>query len=359
MKLALTADWLYTFGGAEHVLSEFLQIWPDAPIFTTVSRKSTLGPLRDADIRVSHLQKYYKLMKRHEPLLPWMPNAMELHDLSAYDTILSSSHAVGKGIVPPSSARHICYCHTPMRYAWEMEKQYLEDFRIPNFLKKRVKRALMNLRRWDLTTAKRVDQFLANSKTTQERIERIYNREAIVVPPPVNDRYFQTTSAEKKDFYFAVGRLVPYKRFDILIETANREKFPLVIAGTGQEEKKLKSLAGPTVTFAGAISDEELAKNYRDARAVLFSAFEDAGIVPVEAQASGTPVIAFKKGGAVEVIQEGITGMFFERQSVHSLAGAIKEFEKMSWDSELIRNHASQFSSEKFKATINGIVTAA
>ncbi|MFA7682048.1 MAG: glycosyltransferase [Candidatus Peribacteraceae bacterium] len=359
MKIALTADWLPVFAGAEHVIAEFHALWPQAPLYTAIANHGHLGPLDRADIHTSTLQQWYRLLgKHHRPLLPLMPRALERFDLSEYDVILSSSHAVGKGIIPPSSARHICYCHTPMRYAWEMEEEYLRDSRIPHFLWKRIRTYLRQLRRWDMTSAMRVDTFIANSRSVAERIQRIYNRESVVIHPPVADRFFSASLEQKKSDapFLAVGRMVPYKRFDLLIECANAHQIALTIAGTGPEEERLRRMAGPTVKFLGFVPDEELCPLYAGARAVLFPPEEDAGIVPLEAQACGTPVIALGKGGALETVIEGGTGVFFEEQTVASLKDAIDRFATVSFDSRTIRDHAKQFSSEKFRKHILQVV---
>ena len=359
MRIALTADWLPVFGGAEHVIAEFLQLWPDAPLYTTVAKRGALGPLDSADIHVSTLQKWYTLLGKHEPLLPWMPRAMERMDLRGYDVILSSSHAVGKGIIPPSNATHVCYCHTPMRYAWEMEEQYLSDFGVPGFLKPTIRKRLKTVRRWDLTTAKRVDVFVANSSTTQERIKRIYNRESTVLPPPVSSHFSEAPLPEagRGDYYFAIGRLVPYKRFDLLIDVANALQLPLKIAGTGKEREALRKKAGPTIELLGFVPDSQLSDLYRNAKALLFPQFEDAGVVPLEAQASGTPVIAYGKGGALDTVKDGETGLFFAEQSVESLKDALQRFEGMRFDPAVIREHTRQYSSERFREEILRIVT--
>jgi len=358
MQLAIVADWLTVFGGAEHAIAEFHRLWPQAPIFTTVTRRSRLGPLTDANIRTTPLQAWYRLLRHHQLLLPWMPRAVEDMDLRGFDVILSSSHAIAKGVIPPPTATHICYCHTPMRYAWEMEEEYLEDFRVPRFLRPTIRRQLKTLRRWDLQTAKRVDTFIANSTTTQERIARIYARESTVIPPPVDDHFFTTPlrrHEERKDF-LAVGRLVPYKKFDLLIAVANRLQLPLTIVGRGQEEKRLRSLAGPTVTFRGFVPDAELSTLYAEARALLFPQEEDAGIVPLEAQACGTPVIAYGAGGALDSIRDGVTGLFFTEQTEASLTNAIRRFETMHFDSSTIREHARQFTASRFRERIAEIV---
>ncbi|OIO53143.1 hypothetical protein AUJ46_05785 [Candidatus Peregrinibacteria bacterium CG1_02_54_53] len=354
MKLALIADWLPTFGGAEHVIAEFHTLWPKAPIFTTVARHGRLGPLDQADIRVSHLQRWYRLLGRHEVLLPWMPRVIEAIDLRAFDVVVSSSHAVAKGIIPPPSAVHVCYCHTPMRYAWEMEEEYLHDFRVPALLRRPVKRMLKRIRRWDLTTAKRVDHFIANSTTTQERISRVYGRESTVIPPPVGEHFFEqplAATADRKGL-LAIGRLVPYKRFDLLIEAANALKLSLTIAGTGSDFARLKTLAGPTVTMLGYVADADLPDLYGHAHALLLPQIEDAGVVPLEAQACGTPMIALRRGGVLDTVKENATGIFFEEQSVPALHGALERFEHATFDHDAIREHARQFSSSRFKEKI-------
>lgn len=357
MRLALVADWLPTFGGAEHVVASLGKIWPDAPLFTTVAKADAVAAVGIADVRTSKLQTAYRIIGNHQILLPWMPRAIEAIDLTGFDVVLSSSHAVGKGVIVPSSAVHICYCHTPMRYAWEMEDQYLDDFHLRGFLRKSVKKQLKHLRRWDLSTAKRVDVFIANSSETQERIARIYGRDSTIVSPPVDDRFFASPLQKNSDGSFlALGRLVPYKRFDLLIELANQLQIPLTIAGTGQDEARLKSLAGPTVQFLGFVSDDQLPSLYASSKALLFPQYEDAGIVPLEAQACGTPVIAYAKGGVMDTVVNGVTGIFAANQTVDDFAKAIETFGRKAWDHEVIRNHARQFSEQKFQIKMKEIV---
>ncbi len=217
---------------------------------------------------------------------------------------------------------------------------------------------LSRLRRWDLSTAKRVDSFIANSRETQERIERIYGRTSVVVNPPVNDRFFRAplTPRQQRKGYLALGRLVPYKRFDLLVEWANATGSDLIIAGRGQEEKRLKAMAGSTVRFAGFVHDADLPKLYGGAKTLLFPTHEDAGIVPLEAQASGTPVIAFGRGGARDSVEDGVSGTFFDEQSVASLADAVRKSEAMAFDPDVVRRHAERFSSARFRETVSTIV---
>jgi glycosyltransferase involved in cell wall biosynthesis len=371
MRLAIAADWLTTQGGAEQVIHELTRLYPDAPLFATVARNDFFPPSAGKTVKTSWLQRLYGILPKHQALLQRMPRAAEDLDLRGYDVVLSSSHAVGKGVVPPSTAVHVCYCHTPMRYAWEMEDDYLRDFRVPKFLHKPIKRRLRDIRRWDLSTAKRVDVFLANSTTTQERIARTYARESVVIPPPVADRFFQVslkvTSHESRameisspqdsrfktqSYFFAAGRFVPYKRFDLLIQLANKLKLPLKIAGKGQEGERLKAMAGPTVEFLGFVPDADLPKLFAEADAFFFPQFEDAGIVLLEAQACGTPGIAYGRGGALDAMVDGKTGVFFQEQTVESLKAAVERFKSLHWDREAIRTHAKPFSNYGFRERI-------
>lgn len=358
MRLAIVADWLPTFGGAEHVIAALHRIWPHAPLYTSVYNADRLRVLANADVRpVPWLQRLYRLLGRHQWLLPLLPRAVEDIDLSPYNVVLSSSHAVGKGVVPPSSAVHVCYCHTPMRYAWEMEAEYLQDFRLRGWLKKKVQQQLKRLRRWDLSTARRVDVFIANSCETQARIRRMYGRDSVVLSPPVDEIFFSAPlGASTPAYYLAVGRLVPYKRFDLLIQLANEQQLPLWIGGTGHDEARLRSLAGPSVRFLGYVPDAELPALYAGAAAVFFPQVEDAGIVPLEAQASGTPLIAYAKGGILNVVQDGRTGVLVPEQTVPAFAHAVQQLRADRWDRGAIREHARQFSEERFRQRLRDIV---
>jgi glycosyltransferase involved in cell wall biosynthesis len=362
MKLAIAADWLTTPGGAEQVIHEFTLLYPDAPLFATVARDDFFPEARQKIVRRSWLQSLYRLVPKHQALLAWMPRAVEDLDVRGYDVILSSSHAVGKGIVPSPSALHVCYCHTPMRYAWEMENEYLRDFRVPQFLYKPIKRRLRDMRRWDLTTAKRTDLFFANSTTTQERIARTYARDSIVIPPPVADRFFETalrTQAPAKPYFIAAGRFVPYKRFDLLIELANKTGITLKIAGKGQEEARLKAMAGPTVEFLGFVPDSELPSLLANAEGCFFPQFEDAGLILLEAMACGTPGIAYKAGGALDAVREGETGTFCDAQTVESLEEAMTRFRTISWNREHIRELTRPFSRQAFRERIKSEIEKA
>ncbi len=361
MNLAIVADWLPTYGGAEHVVAALSALWPDAPIFTTVASPESLPEsLRRADIRTSPLQRVYCILGRHQWLLPWMPRTVEQMDFTGFSVVLSSSHAVAKGILPPGNSVHVCYCHTPMRYAWEMEEEYLKDFRIKGLLRRRVRSELKRIRRWDLTTARRVDHFIANSSETQARIRRIYGRDSVIIPPPVDDRFFQIPLAERRGEYFlALGRLVPYKRFDLLIDVANSLKLPLKIVGKGSEESRLRSIAGPTVDIVGYADERDLPMLYAGASALFSPQIEDAGIVPMEAQACGTPIIALAQGGIVDIVTDGVTGILAEKQSVESFVNAVKKFQTTPWDHAQIRERARNFHIDVFKNRMRNEVTLA
>jgi glycosyltransferase involved in cell wall biosynthesis len=371
MKLAIAADWLTTPGGAEQVIHEFTLLYPDAPLLTTVARDDFFPKERRKTVRRSWLQALYAIVPKHQALLPWLPRAMEDLDTRGFDVVLSSSHAVGKGVIPSPSTLHVCYCHTPMRYAWEMEDEYLRDFGVPQFLRTYAKRTLRDLRRWDLTTAKRTDVFFANSTTTQERIARTYRRESIVIPPPVGDRFFEVPltrpsgtlsrrdgrgtasgASQGEGYFLAVGRFVPYKRFDLVIALANKLGLPLKIAGRGQEEASLKAMAGSTVEFLGFVPDSELPGLFAHAEAVFFPQFEDAGLVLLEGLACGTPAIAYNAGGARDAVKPGETGVFFDTQTVESMEAAMEAFKKVSWDRAKIRELTRPFSRAAFRERI-------
>ena len=356
MKLAITTDWLVTLGGAERVIEEMHELWPEAPLFTTVKGPGCPPVLQD-NVRTSPLQKWHMLIRNHRILIPFMPKAVESWDLRGFDVVLSSSHAVAKGCIPQGGARHICYCHTPMRYAWEMEDEYLDDFKVRGPLRALARRELTKMRKWDLTTARRVDQFIANSREVANRIKKIYGRDSIVLSPPVGDHFFEVPLTRERGGYFLMtGRLVPYKKSSLMIELVNEHRLPLKIVGKGPEEDRLKKMAGPTIEFLGRVTDEELQELYRKAEATIFPVHEDAGIVPLESQACGTPVIALRKGGALDTVVDGGTGIFFDEQTTDSLAHALQKFRMARFDPEKIREHTRKFSSERFKEKLREIV---
>lgn len=356
MKIALVHDWLPTMGGAERVLSDFVELYPEAPVYTLICNHSKMEePLKSANIITSYLQKK-KECTNHRKLFPFMPTAIESFDLTEYDLVLSSSSSVAKGVITHPDALHICYCHSPMRYAWEFSYEYAGKMSGKGRLvRKLLSYFLTWIRVWDYSSAARVDYFIANSENVAKRIRKHYRRDAVVIPPPVRCKLFNI-SQEDGDFFLCVSRFQEYKRVDIAIEACNRLGLKLKVVGSGPEYKKLKAMAGPTVELLGRISDEEVKELYGKCRGFLFPGEEDFGITPLEAMASGRPVIAFGKGGALETVVEGKTGTFFYEQTADSLVEALKRFETMKFDKQELRRHAEGFDEEVFKARIKAFV---
>jgi glycosyltransferase involved in cell wall biosynthesis len=290
--------------------------------------------------------------------LPFLPFAVERLDLRQFDFVLSVSHCVAKGVVCDPGTPHVCYCLTPMRYAWDMYKEYFGPGRIHPLMRPLVASAAANLRRWDAGTNHRVEHFVAISRTVAERIRRHYGRQSEIIYPPVETSYFNLGSraATGEEFYLVVSALVPYKRVDVAIRCYNRLRRRLVIVGTGPQERELKQLAGPTVEFVGWRSQEELRGYYQSCTALIFPGIEDFGIVPLEAQACGTPVIAYRAGGATETIVDGQTGCFFDEQTPEALAGAVAAFDPSRYDPQTLRAHALRFDEAVFAERITGVV---
>ncbi len=350
-KIAIIADWLTNYGGAESVVSAFHDLFPAAPIYTTLYKPKAMRELGQLDVRVSWLQ--HIPFGRHQWLLGQMPVAVEMMNLDEYDIVLSSCHSVSKGVITKPSTLHLSYCHTPMRYAWENWDFESRLKKFPPLLHPLIRRQIKKIRKWDYCAAQRVDDFIANSTYIAGKIKEHYGRDSTVIYPPVRTDRFRPAPNPKGDYYFSVGRLIPYKRFDLLVETFNKLGLPLKIAGTGPEYKKLKAMAKPNVELLGHLEQKDLAELYAHGRALLFPQVEDAGIVPLEAMAAGRPVIALNHGGSLDTMQEGITGVLFNEQTVESLTEAIRKFESMSFNPARIRSHAMQFGTEVFKKKIN------
>jgi glycosyltransferase involved in cell wall biosynthesis len=359
MKVAIVHDYLNQMGGAERVVMAFHDIFPEAPIYTSIYDPERVDPaFRTMDIRTSFMQKLPLVTKHHQPYLPLYPFAMEALDLRGYDLVLSSSSAFGKGVITKPGTLHICYCHTPMRWCWNYE-EYVEREQLGKVARCVLPFLITGLRVWDQTSAMRVDDFIANSPVIAERIKKYYRREAVVIPPPVEASRFPATPAtEIEDYFLALGRFVPYKRFDLAIEACNRLQLPLVIIGKGRDEERLKRMAGPTIRFLGRLSDEEVIHYYRHCRAFLFPGDEDFGITPLEAQAAGRPVIAYGAGGALASVVDGVTGLFFREQTVESLVEVLATFNERNFASEAIRNHALEFDTPRFQRRIMQFIEA-
>jgi len=340
-KVAIVAEWLTSRGGAERVVKTLLEIFPKADLYTTVFNQNVFPELKNRHPKTSFLQKIPFCRKRHQSLPPLLLSAIKSLDLKNHDLIITSSSSIGKGIKKPKGAIHICYCHTPMRYVWQPEiDNRLIKFPFGKYF-------INYLKKWDLNTNSSVDFFLCNSKYTQERIKKFYQRDAEVIYPPVEIKKNPQRQI-KKDYYLCISRLVPYKRIDLAIRAANRLKKKLIICGNGPERKKLQSIAGKTIKFAGEVSESQKNKYLSEARALIFPTEEDFGIVPIEAMSFGTPVIAYNKGGAQESVINYKTGILFKKQSVSALTEAIKEFEKLTFDPKAIRRHSLKFSKDIF-----------
>ena len=357
MKIALIHDWLIGLAGGEKVLEALIELY-DGPIYTLFKDQKVIdeSPFAKSEIHTSFLQRVPHIEKRYRNLFPFYPKAIESLDLSAYDLIFSSSHAVAKGVKKRKDQLHICYCFTPVRYAWD-----LSDFHFSHL--NPIKRAfasplLKNLRNWDLKSSERVDHFVAISNYIAQRIKANYGREASVIYPPVDTDRFEISQV-KEDYYFTCSRFVPYKRIDLIVEAFKRlPSKKLVVIGYGPEWKKIKAKAPKNVELLGYQPTPLLRETLSKARAFLFAAEEDFGIVNVEAQAAGVPVIAYGRGGVLETVLPAQTGLFFQEQTAESLIDAINRFEKMERDFEpvKIKQHAEQFSKRRFQKEMSELV---
>ncbi|MFA6522710.1 MAG: glycosyltransferase [Patescibacteria group bacterium] len=356
MKVALVHDYLCQYGGAERVLEALQALFPEAPTFVLLYDKDAMGGrFGHREIRTSFLQKIPGALSHLRWLLPLMPTATECYDLSEYDVIISSSSAFSKGIITRPDAIHICYCHTPTRYLWSDTHSYVQELNASKAVKALLPPLLNYLRSWDKLSADRVDFFIANSETVKTRIKKYYGKESQVIFPPVDTHLFSIAPGPK-DYYLAGGRLVPYKRFDLVVDAFNRLGIPLKIFGTGPMEEQLKKMAGEHIQFLGKVSDEERMRLFQNAIAFIHPQEEDFGITPVESMAAGRPVIALRRGGAVETVIDGVTGTFFDEQSWEELADTILHFDHTKFDPEKIRAHAETFSLSMFRNQISRTV---
>jgi glycosyltransferase involved in cell wall biosynthesis len=376
LKVALVHDFLNQYGGAERVLSVLHEIFPDAPIFTMLyDPKKIRGKFKDADIRTSFLQKFPNfLKKRPKWLLPFLPTAPETFNLRDFDLVISSSGAWSKGIIVKPKTLHICYCHSPMRFAWDWNEKYLGEQNLGKGRRLFTRMLLNYVRMWDKAASDRPDFFIANSCSTQTRIRKYYCRESEVVCPPVEINPSPTLplrkgegqeippleKGDKGGFFLIVSRLSPYKKVEVAIEAMNKLNLSLVVIGEGAPKyvKYLRSIAGSKTKFLGWKSDEETKKYFDSCRAFIFPGEDDFGIAPVEAMSFGKPVIALRKGGATETVIEGETGEFFDEAAIEVLADAVRRFQEneKNYDPAKIRNQAEKFSKEKFVENIQRVI---
>ncbi len=362
MRVALIHDYLNQSGGAEKVLKAFIEIFPNAPIYTLICDSAILKRigLADTGIYTSFLQKIPFAKSKHRIFPFLMPIAIEQFDLSRYDVVLSDSAGFAKGVITKPKTLHICYCHTPPRYAWDDSHKYIKEFRLPGIIKTIIPFFMNYIRLWDKEAALRVDKFICNSHFVAQRIKKYYNRKAKVIYPPVDTKTFRPLISEKRgEGFLMVGRLLQYKRFDIAIQAFNKLAKPLKIIGNGPEKKRLKKMAGKNIEFLGEFHGKKLNYYYQNCQALIFPQEEDFGIVVLEAMACGKPVIAYRGGGALESIKEGKTGMFFDSQTPEALIEAVRKFKPKDFNSKEIRKHALKFDKEKFKKKIKNFVEKA
>lgn len=356
MKVALVAERLNVMAGAEKHLLALAEVYPDAPIYTALYTPDTMPEVfRTKDIRVSFAQKVPGAAKYHQRFLPVFMLAFEQFDLSEYDVVISINHACAKSVITRPKTLHVCICCSPMRYAWDMYHDYMRTCGKGRLFKAASALLMSYARIWDYRTANAVDQFVAISRHVSGRIRKYYRRDSVVIYPPVETGRF-TISDSLDSYYLVVSRLAPYKKIDIAVQAFNELGLPLLIIGEGEQARHLKSIAKPNISFLGYQTDEQIASYYARCQAFVFPGEEDFGITPVEAQASGRPVIAFARGGATETVKDGLTGVLFDDQSAAGLTAAVRKFQANEFSAATIREHALQFERAEFMAAIKEFV---
>ena len=348
-RVALVHDWLTGMRGGEKVLEALADLVPGAALFTLLHVAGAVSPRLEA-LRpsVSFVQYLPDARRRYRWYVGLFPAAVEQFDLDEFDLVLSTSHCAAKSVVRAGRARHVCYCHTPMRYAWDQFDNYFGPHRVGPLQNRLFRLAFSRLARWDAATAGRVDRYVANSHHVAARIGRYYNREATVVHPPVDTAFFSPNGSPSGSYFLIVSALVPYKRIEMAMEACRLARVPLRIAGEGPERERLQALAGPDVEFMGWRSDEEIRELYRGARALLLPGEEDFGIAPVEALACGRPVVGLARGGVTETVSDGVTGVLVDEPTVEAFAAGIARAADLRFDAEHIRSQALRFSVSRF-----------
>lgn len=367
MKIAIVCDWLVTYGGSERCLEELIHCFPDADLFAVIDFLPTehRALLKNKPVNTTFLQTFPWAKRFYRAYLPWMPLAVEQLDVTHYDLVISSSHAVAKGVIIGPNQVHISYVHSPMRYAWDLQHHYLKETGLDRGLKGYIAKYILHkMRIWDQRTANSVDYFAANSRFIAKRIWKTYRREAQVIYLPVDTTHF-TAYTKKEEYYLAVSRLVPYKKMDLIVESfSHMPDKKLLVIGSGPELSKIKAKATTNIELLGFQPTEKLIHYLQRAKALVFAAEEDFGLVPLEAQACGTPVIAYGKGGALETVRgldiENSTGLFFPEQTIKSLCQAVQHFEKHSEKFSVLNciNNAAWFSPQRFREEFKSYVNA-
>lgn len=355
MKIAIIHDYLNQYGGAERVLQALCEVFPEAPIYTLLYDETATGRVfKGKEIHTSFLQKIPFAKKHHRVFPMLMPLAVEQFDLSEFDVVISNSASFAKGVITKPHTRHINFCMTPTRFLWDDSHRFIDEFKYPWPIKKLVPLFVSYLRIWDKEAATRVDKFIANSNFVKARIKKYYAKDAEVIYPPVSAQKY-SISEKLDDYFLMVGRLVSYKRFDLAVKVFTAMEKPLKIVGDGPERKRLEKIAGKNIEFLGLVSDYRMPEIYSHAQAVIFPQVEDFGIVPLEAMASGRPVIAYREGGALETVVEGKTGIFFDEQTEIALALAVGQYYQTDFNPKEIRDHALTFDEEIFKEKVRSV----
>jgi glycosyltransferase involved in cell wall biosynthesis len=360
MKVALVHDWLTNFGGAERVLLELHKMYPQAPIYTSVYNPEKVPQFKDAEVRTSFIQKLPLARTKHQLFPMLRRKAFELFDFRDFDLVISISGAEAKGIKTPGKTVHINICNSPTHYYWSHYHEYLKNpglGKLNGLARFVLKATITRSRKWDFKAAQRPDYMLAISTTVQKRIKHYYKRNSTVMFPPTDIEHFSSgKKRHERESYLVVGRQVPYKRIDLVIEACTKLKRQLDVVGDGPEHNKLVAMAGPTVHFHGWAPEAKKVDLYASAKAFVFPNEDDFGLVPVEAMVAGTPVIAFKAGGALDTVSEGKSGLFFEKQTVDSLIAAIKRFETMKFKEKDIQDQAAKFSVPVFRKKLQAFI---
>ncbi|MCL4534494.1 MAG: glycosyltransferase [Bacteroidetes bacterium] len=357
MKVALVHSWLNQYGGAERVLEVLHQMYPDAPIYTSMFwPKAMPESYRKWDLRLSFMQRLPLVKARHQPFLALYPLAFQQFDMRDYDLIISNSSAFCHGVRSRPQTCHICYCLTPARFLWNYG-EYVRRENIPGVARALLPLVLGPLRAWDRRAAQRVTHFVAISQAIADRISRFYGRQSTIIYPPVGTSLYQPL-ARQDNYFLIVSRLIPYKRIDLAVEAFNRLRLPLKIVGDGRDRAALQAMAKDNIEFLGRIPDSAVKEMYARCRGFVFPGEEDFGLTPLEAQASGRPVIAYAGGGALETVVEGQTGTFFDQPSAEALIEAVRRFDGMPFDAAAIRRHAESFSIPAFQENLSSYVDA-
>jgi len=358
MKIAIVHDWYQEKGGAENVIVSLLHLYPEADLFALVDffdEEKRQAVMQGKNVTTTFIQKLPFAQKFFRHYLFLFPMAIERLDLRKYDLIISSSHAVSKGVMTGPEQLHICINYSPMRYAWDMYFTYREEHRLGGIKEKFLFAMLHRIRIWDVTASNRVDHFIAISHLVQKRIAKYYRRESTIIYPPVDIARYRLHE-KKERYYFTMSRLVPYKRIKLIVEAFVKNGKHLIVAGTGPQLTEIKEIATENIEILGYVEEEKVVDLMQRAQAFLFAAYEDFGIVPVEAMACGTPVIAYGEGGIKDTLIEGKTGVFFREQTVDSLNQAIEYFETIDFDASAISEHASRFSQNHFRSKIGKFI---